>query len=491
MAYNQLYLINFKAFSYISTMEIIGRSAERAILQQALSSNKPELIAITGRRRVGKTYLIRNQYQPDIIFEISGINNGNKQDQILNFINTCRYHRLGDIPKSNSWIDVFHHFAILLDQQNISRKYVLFFDELPWLATARSGFLSAFANFWNTWASKQNIVVVICGSATSWIIKNVINNKGGLHNRITHHINIHPFSLSETQLFLSSKSINLSPYQLTQLYMVFGGIPMYLEYLNKDKSIAENIQQIIFEQTAPLKHEYNNLYAALYDNHEDYTKIIKALSQSNKGLSREQLVTKTKIANGGTLTKIVNDLILSDFVDKYSPYGKKTKGTTYKLKDFFSLFYHRFVENRKPDPSHDFSQVMNTPPYYTFQGYAYENVCYHHIIKIKEVLGIAAVATEVSRYQSIANDVVPGTQIDLIIKRADNSLHIVEIKFSNVPYVITNKYAAELRLKETVFRNNTGYKHQIFYTMITSQGLVENKYSREFINQSITVDELM
>jgi predicted AAA+ superfamily ATPase len=472
-------------------MKIIGRSAERAILQKTLNSKKPELVAITGRRRVGKTYLIRNQYKSDIIFEISGINNGSKQDQILNFINTCRYYKLGDIPKSNSWIDIFHHFAMLLDQQNINNKYVLFFDELPWLATARSGFLSAFANFWNTWASKQNIVVVICGSATSWIIKNVINNKGGLHNRITHHINIRPFSLSETQLFLISKNINLSPYQLTQLYMVFGGIPMYLEYLSKDNSIAENIQKTIFDNSSPLLHEYSNLYAALYDNHDDYTRIIKALSQSNKGLSREQLVSKTKIANGGTLTKIINDLILSDFVDKYSSYGKKTKSATYKLKDFFSLFYHRFIEDRKPDPSYDFSQIMNTPAYHVFQGYAYENVCYHHIIKIKEVLGIAAVSTKVSSYQSVANEIVPGTQIDLIIERADHCLHIVEIKFSNAPYVITKKYAAELRLKETVFRNNTGYKHQIFYTMITSQGLVENKYSKEIINQALTVDQLM
>jgi hypothetical protein len=273
--------------------------------------------------------------------------------------------------------------------------------------------------------------------------------------------------------------------------MVFGGIPMYLEYLSKDNSIAENIQKTIFDNSSPLLHEYSNLYAALYDNHDDYTRIIKALSQSNKGLSREQLVSKTKIANGGTLTKIINDLILSDFVDKYSSYGKKTKSATYKLKDFFSLFYHRFIEDRKPDPSYDFSQIMNTPAYHVFQGYAYENVCYHHIIKIKEVLGIAAVSTKVSSYQSVANEIVPGTQIDLIIERADHCLHIVEIKFSNAPYVITKKYAAELRLKETVFRNNTGYKHQIFYTMITSQGLVENKYSKEIINQALTVDQLM
>jgi len=266
---------------------------------------------------------------------------------------------------------------------------------------------------------------------------------------------------------------------------------MYLEYISKDNSIDENIQQTIFDKTAPLLHEYNNLYAALYNNHEDYTKIIKALSQSNKGLSREQIVTKTKIANGGTLTKIINDLILSDFVDKHNSYGKKAKNATYKLKDFFSLFYHRFVEDRKPDPSYNFSHIMSTPAYYVFQGYAYENVCYHHVTKIKEALGIAAVATEVSSYQSKANEVVPGTQTDLIIERADNCLHIIEVKFSNAPYAITKKYAAELRLKETVFRNNTGYKHQIFYTIITSHGLIDNKYSKEIINQAITIEQLM
>jgi len=472
-------------------MEIVGRSSEIDKLKLCLRSDKPELVAMTGRRRVGKTFLVRNIYKSEIKFEISGINNGSKQDQILNFINACQYYKLGDIPKSNSWIDIFHHFSILLDQQNNDNKYVLFFDELPWLATARSGFLSAFANFWNTWASRQNIVVVICGSATSWIIKHVINNKGGLHNRITHHINIRPFTLSETQLFFIHKNINLSSYQLTQLYMVFGGIPMYLEYISKDNSIPENMQQTIFDKTAPLLHEYNNLYAALYNNHEDYTKIIKALSQSNKGLSREQIVTKTKIANGGTLTKIINDLIFSDFVDKHNSYGKKAKNATYKLKDFFSLFYHRFVEDRKPDPSYNFSHIMNTPAYYVFQGYAYENVCYHHVTKIKEALGIAAVATEVSSYQSKANEVVPGTQIDLIIERADNCLHIIEVKFSNAPYAITKKYAAELGLKETVFRNNTGYKHQIFYTMITSHGLIDNKYSKEIINQSLMIDKIM
>jgi len=472
-------------------MEIIGRNKEKAQLERALRKQKPELIAVTGRRRVGKTHLIRTIYADNIVFEISGINKGRKQDQIQNFISTCQYYKLGDIIKSNSWIEIFHQFITLLERQKKENTPVLFFDELPWLATKRSGFLSAFANFWNSWASTQKIVVVICGSATSWIVKHVINNKGGLHNRITQHINLKPFTLQETSQFLTHKKIKLSPHQVTQLYMILGGIPMYLENLNKDLSIAENIQNIIFANSAPLKNEYPNLYAALFERHEDYTKIIKALSQSRKGLLRNDIVDKTQLTNGGTFTQMIDDLILADFIDKYNAYGKKNKNAVFKLKDYFSLFYHRFIEDKRADPTFNFSYIINTSAYKVFQGYAFENICFHHIVDIKKILGISAVRTNVSSYQSQANDTVPGTQIDLLIERADNCIHIVEIKFSNTPFVITKKYAAELRLKETVFKTNTGYKHQIFFTMITSQGLLQNKYSKELINQSISLDQLI
>ena len=469
---------------------LIGREEEKKALLQAIRSDKPELIAIYGRRRVGKTFLVRNTYKSKLNFEIAGIQNGTLKEQLQNFsyrLSEYSNTRVSATPPAN-WIEAFHLLSKYLPRKKV-KKHVIFIDELPWIATPRSGFLKAFDNFWNSWASKKNIVVVICGSAASWMIKKVIHNKGGLHNRVTQVINLHPFTLRETESYFNKKKINLNRYQILQIYMAIGGIPLYLDKIEGGKSAAQNIDLLCFSPKGFLRDEFTKLYSSLFTNPESHVKIIRAISSKWKGLTREEIIRQSKLSDGGSINRILDELVYSGFISTYLPFDKKKKDKLYRLTDEYSLFFLKFIEY-SPSVKNTWIKLSQSQKWKAWSGYSFESICIKHGELIKQALGIEAVYTEFSSFLIKGNKTKQGVQIDLVIDRNDNSINICEMKFYNGKYSITKKYAADLRQKQIRFQEKTKTNKQIFLTMISSFGIEHNKNSLGLIDHDLTIDVL-
>ncbi|MFN3664610.1 MAG: AAA family ATPase [Sediminibacterium sp.] len=472
---------------------IIGREAEKTILENLLKSNAPELLAIYGRRRVGKTFLIKTYYKDNLTFSCSGQYQGKTNEQLINFaiqIGTCFPEHKPPVTPS-SWQAAFQLLENCLDTKKDRQKKVLFFDELPWLDSHKSGFLSAFSYFWNMYASKRtDILVVICGSAASWIIAKILNNRGGLHNRVTQRIRLLPFTLGETEKYLAHRNIKPDKYQLLQLYMTLGGIPQYLNAIERGRSAAQNIDKICFSKDGALTNEFDNLYQALFNNPEKHIQIIKALAKKNKGLTRTALLATGKLTTGGGITTALNELTESGFILKIYPYGKQEKNALYRLTDEFSLFYLKFMQHTKANEKNNWQQLHTTTAYQSWCGYAFENLCFTHIEQIKKGLQIAGIHSSYYSWQVAGSSTETGAQIDLLIDRADNCINIFEMKFSNTEFTITKKYADELSNKLTSFRKQTKTKKALLLCMITTYGVFENDYKTQLMENELKMDIL-
>ena len=470
----------------------IGRKKEQEILKQALHSPEAEMVAVIGRRRIGKTFLIKETYKEEIAFEITGLQHGPLEEQLENFT-----FILGRFTKSKfpiqtpkNWLNAFMLLIEYLESLPSQGEKVVFLDELSWLATPKSGFLRALGFFWNSWAVNQNIVVVICGSAASWMIKKVVNHRGGLHNRITRLINLKPFTLKETETYLQSRNIHFNRYQIAQMYMAMGGVPHYLKEIKADKSVVQNIDQICFSDSGPLKSEFQRLYPSLFDHAEKHIEIIRALASSHQGLSRNKILEKTKLSDGGNITRILEELNESGFISSHYPFGKKKKNMIYRLSDEYSLFYLQFIENRHREIDGTWQHLSQTQTYKTWSGYAFENLCLKHLSQIKKALSIAGVYSESSSYYKPGKEKEPGFQIDLLIDRNDQVINLFEIKFYNREFVISKEYAEKLREKINRFADFTKTRKQLFLTLVTTFGLAQNQHSLGLVNQALKLDDL-
>ncbi len=473
-------------------MILIGRKEEQRILKKALESPKAEMVAVIGRRRVGKTFLINAVYEDHIVFQQTGVRNASTEQQLRTFTNKLAVFSGANIAQPKDWLDAFFELrkqlASLLKKSD--KKLVLFFDELSWLETPNSGFLDFLGHFWNDWAVRQNLVVVLCGSASSWIIEKVINDKGGLHNRVTKYIHLKPFTLAETEAFLTSRQINFTHYQIVQLYMAMGGIPHYLEAVEPGQSATQNIDRICFSDSGLLKEEFSRLYLALFNHAQYHIEVVRALAIKRQGLSRTQIIAQANIPNGGAVTRVLEELEQSDFIMAYHPYGKKKKDKVYSLIDEYTLFYLQFMENASQEGSGTWMQLSQTQAYKIWSGYAYEGLCMKHVPQIKKALGIGSVYTTTYSYLKKTTDEEDGLQIDMLLERADRVINLFEIKFYNTEFVLTKDYAARLQKRLHLFQRFSKTKHQVFLTLITTFGLKHNKHSLGLIEQVLTLDDL-
>lgn len=476
---------------------MIGRKKETEILATAYTSEKSELVAVFGRRRVGKTYLIGSFFSGKIDFELTGLKDGTKEQQLRNFSYSLKDAQkdaqksteLPSVPKD--WLEAFHQLKTHLESvSNPEKRIVVFIDELPWMASGKSDFLTGFSYFWNSYAAKANIVVVICGSATAWMIQKIINDKGGLHNRVTRRIHLQSFTLAETEAYFLAKHIHFDRYQLLLLYMTMGGIPHYLNQVEGGKSAIQNIDEICFRPDGLLRTEFDNLYSSLFANPDRYEAIVTALSSTWKGMSRTEIIAKTKILDGGGLTMMLQDLEQSGFISSYIPFGKKKKDTLFRLTDCYSLFYLKFIQDIPAKETLSWQSLSQTQAWITWSGYAFENICFHHIDTIKAALGIAGVHTNQYSFLAKPTEENEGTQIDLLIDRQDNVISLCEVKFYNDELVLTKADADNLRRKKSIFRHVTGTKKQLFIVLITTFGLLKNKHSLGLVDNALDMNAL-
>jgi uncharacterized protein len=471
---------------------LIGRSKEQEVLLKALHSRRPEMVAVIGRRRVGKTFLIQKVYADNMVFQISGIQDGTLKEQLKNFTYLLK-QSFGDvvpIEKPKSWLDAFQQLITCLETKGDKEKLVVFFDELPWLATRRSDFLKGLSFFWNSWASQKNIVVVICGSSASWMIQKVVEHKGGLHNRLTKRLHLYPFNLFETEAFLKNLNLNFNRYQIIELYMAMGGIPHYLNEVEAGLSAAQNIERICFSPTGLLNNEFLRLYPALFENADNHIAVIKALAEKWQGLTRNDIITYSKLTDGGGVTRCLDELISSGFVSTYFPFGKKKKEMLYRLTDEYSLFYLQFIENKTHKGKNIWVELNQTQDYKSWSGYAFESLCLKHIPQIKKALGISGVYAETSSFYQKGTAQDTGVQIDLLIDRKDNVINVFELKFYSGVMSLSKSYAEDLREKITIFKEITQTRKQVFLNLLTTFGLKQNEQSIGLIDKAMTMDVL-
>ncbi|MCL2137404.1 MAG: AAA family ATPase [Coriobacteriia bacterium] len=466
---------------------IIGRTAEKEILYECFGSAKSEFVAVYGRRRIGKTYLVREALGDEFVFYATGVLDGNNAVQLANYNEEINNFGGSSLTPASNWREAFNNLHSLILSTKKKGKKVIFLDEIPWMCAPRSGFLSELDHFWNRWASqRKDVMLIICGSAASWIIDNVIDNTGGLHNRVTRHINLSQFTLGECEQYYRSKGIEMPLYQVAEAYMVFGGIPYYMDLFRPKLSLAQNVDAIFFAENAPLANEYQNLFRSLYRNADNHIRVIENLAARNFGKTRDEIAASSGLSGGG-LTKTLKELIACGFVREYLAYGKKTRDKTYQLVDPFTLFCLRFGSKRNTQSNDFWLRSYSSPAHSAWAGYAFELVCLLHLQQIHQVLGISGVLTQVYAWRSTMSD--PGIQIDLVIDRADNIINLCEIKYSSTPFRITKEYDAKLRNKKAAFIEETKTRKAVHTTMITTYGLNEGIYQAG-IPFSIVLDDL-
>jgi hypothetical protein len=472
-------------------IEFIGRQKERDLLNKLLENREPEMVSVIGRRRIGKTFLIHSVYEKQIDFEISGIQNAPFARQITHFLAQMKI-AFGVKPKSKpkNWIEAFLLLIEALEAKNKQEKMVVFFDELSWLAGPKSTFLEGLGFFWNSWASRKNIVVIICASAASWMIQKVVYHQGGLHNRITKRIDLQAFTLHETELFLRSRGVKSERYHILQLYMAMGGIPHYLKEVQAGKSAAQNIDDICFTPNGLLADEFMKLYPALFAESDNHIAIIRALAQKRMGMERNEIIALAKLSNGGGITKTLGELVNCGFIESYYPYGKKRKETLYRLTDEYSLFYLQFIEKNRKKSAGLFMELSQTQEWKTWAGYAFETICLKHLSQLKNALSIKGVYSEASAFLHKGSDGQKGVQIDLVLDRKDHTINLFEMKYYNTTWAIDKIEAEELKEKVLRFKAITKTTKQVFLTIVSTFGTKQNEYSIDLIDNDIRLDAL-
>ena len=466
---------------------MVGRNYEINRLENSLKSLDSELIAVYGRRRVGKTFLIRNIYSDYIKFEVSGLYEGTKENQLDVFFDELKKvsARFSEEDRPTTWKEAFELLKKYLNGLRGKEKKVIFIDEMPWLDTHKSDFRMYFGHFWNTYCEKRNdLIVVVCGSAASYMVQNVISNKGSLHARITYKLHIKPFTLYETKAYLESKNIQWGNYHILHLYIAIGGIPHYLNKLTKGESVVQAIQRLCFDATGDLVNEFDEVFESLFTHSTSHIAIVRTLGKTNKGLTREELITQSNQHGGGSFTRALEELIASGFVSKYAALDKKSKNTLFRLSDEYSHFYLKFMEPNKNQGPSFWKTLFQSQSYISWAGFNFETICLKHIQQLKKALKIEGIHSVYSSWSA------KGAQVDLVIKRDDHWINLCEMKFHNAAYTIEKVEADKFRNKMSVFKAETGTKDAVVYTFITTFGLTENAYSLEIAENNFTTDIL-
>ena len=485
------------------TRKIVGRREEKKLLKNRFISREAEFIAVYGRRRVGKTYLIKHSIENAKLnsIEVTGLKDGSLRNQLDIFMRAFEkaFQPIYALAPPVSWMEAFDLLTKAIDRLSKKKSFVIFLDELPWLATAKGGFLQALDHFWNTeWSNRPNIKFIACGSAASWILDNIVNAKGGLHNRLTASILLKPFNIQETVEFLNSRSIRMSAIQILDLYLVMGGIPFYLKAIEKGLSAMQNINQLCFTSNGLLYQEFDRLYSSLFKNSEVYIEIIKAIAKQPQGIDQGVLENSLKLSvSGGTLTKRLSELEAAGFIISFVPYGREKKGIYYRIIDEYTLFYLRWikpVQNRIKLATHQanyWQSKCQSAQWKSWVGCAFEAFCYKHIDQIARALKIHAGFT-VGTWRHIAKSTKEkGSQIDLLLDCDDDVINIVEIKYSKKPFRITKQYATQLGDKIDIFSEQLKIKKDIYLTLITVVGLLPNTYVDEIVTDELTLEEFV
>ena len=469
---------------------MVARKHEIESFEWDLQKRESQFIAVYGRRRVGKTYLVRQLFKDNFAFYHTGLQKGNLREQLIEFRDSLIKYGYSECSTLTSWNEAFTHLERLISKKPEEKK-IVFIDELPWMDTPQSKMVMALDRCWNGWASARNdIVLIVCGSATSWIVTKIVKDRGGLHNRLTDQICLHPFTLGECEEYAAELGLHLSRTEIAQYYMVFGGVPYYWSLLQPGLSFAQNVDRLVFAQDGKLRLEYAQLFSSLFRHARVHLSVVEALAGRPYGTTREEIAAATKAPQGGNFKVVLEELEQCGFIRGFNEPGKKKRGRQYQLVDNFALFWNQFAGDKDIGDEKRLENSINTPRVNTWKGLAFEKVCLQHVPQIKAKLGIGGVLTGTYAWRHVPNDVyTEGAQIDLLLDRADGIINVCEMKWSAGPFVIDKKKDRELREKIGIFSQVTGTRKGVHLTMITTEGVAHNEY-RWTPQSEVTLDDL-
>ncbi|MCH9626953.1 MAG: hypothetical protein S4CHLAM2_05850 [Chlamydiales bacterium] len=490
----------------MSEHKIVGRKAEIETLKGILKSKEAEFLAVFGRRRVGKTYLIKEYFgNKGVYLETAGVKHLSLRKQLENFAGAFSKTFLNDVPLQpfKSWPEAFEALTVQIEKVPKNKKVILFLDELPWLASRKSGLIQSLDHYWNLiWSRVSNLILIVCGSAASWMLEHIVHAKGGLYNRLTKRMLLEPFNLSETKEFLKSRRINLSNRQILDLYMAIGGIPYYLKEIRKGESSAQFINKLCFQKNGILYSEFENIFRSLFDHSEVSLQIVRAISRAGNSISREKLIQVTGLPSGGTLNKRLEELEASEFIRSFVPMGKKIRDQFYRIVDEYTLFYLKWIEpivraGTQRDEEDLWQKTAKKPERAVWAGQSFESVCFKHIKQIVRGLKLDNFSYSSGSwlYRPPKKSKESGAQIDLLIDRDDHCITLCEIKYSDHQFTVDKSYAKSLINKVDIVEQNypsrrNPTKKQIFLAMVTTYGIKENIYSEDLVHQTIELDDL-
>lgn len=469
----------------------IGRKEEQQMLLSLLEQEESQFVVVYGRRRVGKTYLVRETFHYQFAFQHTGVSNGSYRKQLSAFRDSLKSCGLEKCNIPNNWSEAFNMLEQLLEQAKPGKK-VIFIDELPWMDTPKSDIISAIEHFWNSWATsrvQKDIVLIVCGSATSWITRNLLKNKGGLRGRLTGKLLINPFNLHECEEYCKAKQLVLSRKDITEMYMILGGIPYYWSFLDRGKSVPQLVDSLFFQENAQLKDEFEALYSTLFKRPEKYIDVIKVLCGKKSGLTRTEILNETHLKNGGSFSEILENLEQCGFIRHYQSFNKEERDILYQLIDNYTLFYFNCINKNAFSDEQYWQHSYLSVEHSTWAGLSFERVCLQHIDQIKKALGIYGILTNVCSWKTVKNEWHEGAQIDLLIVRGDNVMNICEMKFSKSLYAINKDDAENWERKMRVIRQVVGSNYTYHLTLVTTEGIEQNTY-RNLPQSVLTLDDL-
>ena len=469
---------------------MVGRHREKAALLDAVERSEAQFVAVYGRRRIGKTYLVREVFRDNFCFYHTGVSEVGTADQLLNFRDSLLKYGYENCPAIKSWREAFLALEKVIEKCEMEKK-VVFMDELPWMDTHKSKFVPALEHFWNGYASaRKDVVLIVCGSATSWMMNKLIKNHGGLHNRVTDRIYLKPFCFFFCEEYTKELGLPYSREEIALGYMIFGGVPFYWSLMKRSLSLRQNIDALVFVENGKLMGEFNELFASLFKDGALYRSMVTAMASRKSGMTRDELIRKLKLTDGGNVTKCLEDLESSGFVRKYAAFGKKKKDAVFQLIDNFSLFHLRYLERDSNPDGNLWQNTSGTAMQSAWAGMAFERLCLQHLWQLKNALQIGGVLTHVSTWHHAPDERCPkGAQIDLVIDRADGVIDVCEMKYTKDEFVPDEKSDTEMRRRLSVFSDVTETRKSVNAVLVTPYGLRRSKYSGRYSNV-ITFKEL-
>ena len=435
--------------------QLIARHRECLELQKALDSDESEFVTVCGRRRIGKTFLVEQFFDGKYDFKYVGGHNKRTRDQLNAFARAIHLYSGKPQMQFSDWYQAFNALEDYLSSLGNERRIVIFIDEMPWMDTNRSNFVTALESF--------------C---------------------IRSRIYIRPFTLKETEEYLEANSFTWDRYQILQTYMFSGGVPFYLKMLDNKLSLAQNIDALCFNENGQMREEFDELYNAIFPGADSYISVAKILAENRNGLTRNEISIKTKLS-GTFLTRVLKNLERCNFIDKTNLFGNRKTEAIYRMVDYFTLFYFKFIESNLSKDEYWWTHHIESRSISSWMGLTFELICLGHHTQIKKALGVSGMATSVSTWRCKPDEEsgTSGAQIDLIIERADRIIHLCELKFSKEPYGLTKDYAEKIRNRSWLFKTNTQTKKSVVNTFVTTFGLGAGK-NHSIVHSEVTMDDL-